>query len=78
MSRVTYSEIYEKSLEKKNGMCCPECESEGSLKYADDEVLVCDVCQYSIEAEELQPVWHDKLEDEMGFYDYEESDFDDE
>lgn len=69
MSRITYSEIYEKSLEKKYEMCCPDCESEGTLKYADDEVLVCEVCQYSIEAEDLQPVWQEKLEDEMGFYD---------
>lgn len=78
MSRVTYSEIYEKSVEKKNRMCCPECESEGSLKYADNEALVCGVCHYSIEAENLQPTWQEKLEDEVGFYDYEEDDFDDE
>lgn len=78
MSRVTYSEIYEKSVEKKNRMCCPKCEKEYSLKYADDEVLVCGACQYSIEAEELQSTWQDKLEDEMDFYYYEESDFDNE
>lgn len=49
-------------------MCCPACRSEGSLKYVDDEVLVCENCQYSIEAVDLQSVWQDKIEDEEGFY----------
>lgn len=80
MSKVSYSEIYENAVEKANAMCCPECESVGSLKYADNEVLVCENCQFSIEAEDLQPEWQEKLENEMGFYDdYEdESNYDEE
>lgn len=44
ISKISYSEIYEKSVEKANEMCCPNCESEGSVKYSDDEVLVCERC----------------------------------
>lgn len=69
MSKISYSEIYEKSVEKANAMCCPNCESEGSLKYADDEVLVCESCQYGIDATDLQSEWHEKIENEEGFYD---------
>ena len=69
MGKMSSLETYEESVEKANSMCCPECESEGTLKYADDEVLVCESCQYSIEAEDLQPVWQEKIEEEQGFYD---------
>lgn len=69
MSRPSYSEIYEKAMEKADLMCCPDCESQGTLSYADDEVLVCSSCQYSIEAEDLSSAWQEKLEEEMGFYD---------
>lgn len=69
MSKVSYSEIYEKAVEKASTMCCPDCESIGSLRYADDEVLVCDSCQYSIDVVDLQSEWQEKLENEMGFYD---------
>lgn len=69
MCKKSYSEIYLMAVEKANGRCCPDCESEGSLHFADEEVLVCDVCQYSIEAEDLEPVWQDKIEDDEGFYD---------
>lgn len=68
MSKMSYSEIYEKAVEKANAMCCPDCKCEGSLKYADDEVLVCESCRYSIDAVDLQPVWQDKIEDKEGFY----------
>lgn len=40
MSKVSYSEIYEKAVEKASTMCCPDCESIGSLRYADDEVPI--------------------------------------
>lgn len=69
MSKMSYSKIYEKSIEKSNEMCCPNCEMKGSLKYTDDEVLVCECCQYSIDAIDLQPEWQNKIEIEEGFYD---------
>lgn len=69
MSKISYSEIYEKAVEKSNTMCCPDCQSESSLKYADDEVLVCESCQYSIDAVDLQSEWQNKIEIEEGFYD---------
>lgn len=69
MSKMSSLEIYEKSIEKSKAMCCLNCQSEGSLKYADDEVLVCEVCQYGIDAIDLQPEWQNKIEIEAGFYD---------
>lgn len=66
---MDYSEIYEKAVEKAENLCCPYCESNGTLEYADDEVLVCNNCKFSVEAEDLQSVWQDKIEDESGFYD---------
>ena len=63
----TYSEIYEKAYAKKCDRCCPDCESSNSLSYADDEVLVCSFCGYSIEADELQSAWIDKISAD---YDY--------
>lgn len=65
---MTYSEIYLKSLEKANSKTCPDCGSRHALRYADDEVLVCKSCRYSIDAEDLQPEWQEKLEDEYGLY----------
>ena len=69
MSKISYSEIYEIALEKAYAMCCPNCQSKGSLKYADEEVLFCESCQYSIDAVDLQPEWQNKIEIEKGFYD---------
>lgn len=69
MSRMSSIEVYEKSVEKANSRCCPDCEMQGTLKYADETVLVCRSCNYSIEAEDLQPEWQEKIETEEGFYD---------
>lgn len=68
MGKMSYSEIYEKSVEKASSRCCPDCETSGSLQYADSEVLVCSVCGYSIEAEELQPKWQEIIEEDEGFF----------
>ena len=65
IKRLNISEIYKKSVEKANAMCCPDCESPGTLEYADDKVLVCSSCGYSIDAEDLQPEWQEKIEDEL-------------
>ena len=40
MGKISYSEIFEKAVEKTNAMCCPACESIGGLRYADHAVLV--------------------------------------
>ena len=66
---MTYSEIYEKAVEKANAMCCLDCGCESTLEYADDEVLVCKNCKYSIDAVDLQSEWQDKIENDEGFYD---------
>lgn len=65
---MTYSEIYEKSVDKTSSMCCPSCKSDRQLEYADSEVLICKNCGYSIDAIDLQSEWQDILEVEMGFY----------
>ncbi len=65
---MRYLDLYEKAVEKANEMSCPACESTGTLMYADAEVLVCNNCQYSIDAIDLQSEWQDKLEKEDGFY----------
>ena len=64
---ISYSEIFEKASAKKYDMCCPDCDSNGTLSYADDEVLVCSCCNFSIEAEELLSAWIQKIEAD---YDY--------
>lgn len=66
---MTYSDIYEMSVEKANAMCCLNCEMDAQLEPADSEVLVCKNCGYSIDAVDLQPEWQEKLENELGFYD---------
>jgi len=63
---MKFAEIFELAIEKARNRCCPDCESEHTLNYADDTVLVCSCCDYSIEADELQPEWQEKLEDEYG------------
>ena len=62
---LSYSEIYENAYCKKCDMCCPDCDSYNSLSYADDEVLVCSDCGYSIEAEDLLSAWIDKISAEQ-------------
>lgn len=69
MGKISYLEIFEKAVKKANAMCCPACESIGVLRYVDHEVLVCENCQYSIDATDLQPEWQEKLENDLGFYD---------
>lgn len=67
--KKSYSEIYNLAVEKANSKTCPDCGSIGALEYADDSVLVCRNCQFSIDAIDLQPEWQEKLENELGFYD---------
>ena len=69
MSKMSSLEIYEKAVEKSKAMCCLNFQIEGSLKYADDEVLVCEVCQQSIDVIDLQTEWQNKIEIEVGLYD---------
>lgn len=57
----TFSEIYERAYAKKTDKCCPDCDSYGSLHFADEEVLVCSTCGFSIEAEDLQSAWQSKI-----------------
>lgn len=64
---VTHSEIYERACAKKSSKCCPDCESSGCLYFADEEVLVCSSCGYSIDAEDLFSAWFDKIASD---YDY--------
>lgn len=63
----TYSDIYRKAYEKKCNKDCPDCECRNSLRYADDQVLVCKACKFSIEADDLLSAWIDKISAE---YDY--------
>ena len=63
---MKYSQIYEMAVEKADNMCCPDCSSQNSLDYADEDVLVCRCCKYSIDAEDLQSEWQDILEEEYG------------
>lgn len=64
---MTYSEIYEKAYCKKLDKCCPDCEGSGTLYFADDEVMVCSSCGYSIEAEDVLPAWVHKFEEACDF-----------
>lgn len=63
----SYSEIYERAHVKKCDRCCPDCDSSNTLHFADDEVLVCSSCGFSIEAEDLLSAWIDKISAD---YDY--------
>ena len=63
----TYSKIYERAYCKKEDRCCPDCESDNSLRFADSEVLVCSACGFSIEADDLLSAWIDKISAD---YDY--------
>lgn len=63
----SFSEIYERAHAKKCARCCPDCDSPNSLRFADEEVLVCSSCGFSIEAEDLQSAWMDKISAD---YDY--------
>ena len=63
----TFSEIYEKAYKKKCNKCCPDCGSSHSLQYADDEVLVCSECGYSIEVEDLLSAWIEKFEEDCDY-----------
>lgn len=65
---MTGSEIYREAREKARTKTCPDCGSSYALEYADDEVLVCRFCKYSIEAEDLASEWQDILEEEYDFY----------
>jgi len=64
-----FSKIFEMATEKAYSDTCPDCGAVGSLEDADDTVKVCRVCGYSIDIEDVQSEWQDKLEDEMGFND---------
>ena len=57
----SFSEIYERAYVKKCDRCCPDCDSSSSLKFADAEVLVCSSCGFSIEADDLQSAWQEKI-----------------
>lgn len=65
---MKYSEIYEMAREKTMKCCCLDCEVDGQLEFADDEVLVCKNCGYSIYAADLQSEWQEKIEEEVGEY----------
>lgn len=81
---MTYLEMYNLAVEKADSMSCPDCESYSSLEYVDDEVLVCKICQFSVDAEDLQQEWEDFLQNEYDITDdfesgsiYPEDDYDD-
>ena len=69
MTKPTFSELWERAMGKKAMMCCPDCDSVGTLSFADDTVLVCSSCNYSIDEEDLASEWLEILEEETGFND---------
>lgn len=81
---MTYLEMYNLAAEKANSLSCPNCESYNSMEYADNEVVVCNVCQFSADVEDLQQEWEDFLQNEYDITDnfeygsiYSEDDYDD-
>lgn len=58
---MSYLEVQEEVRRKVANMSCPDCETDGQLEYADDETLVCKLCGYSIEAEDLEDEWLEKI-----------------
>lgn len=39
MNKMSYSKIYKKSVGKANAMSCPNCQSEGPLKYVNIQLV---------------------------------------
>ena len=59
-----FAELWERAMGRKAMRTCPDCDGVGTLEYADDKVLVCSDCGYSIDDEDLAPEWLEKLENE--------------
>lgn len=62
-----YAKMYEKMLEEAAAQKCPECG--GTMQAADSEVLVCKGCDFSVDIEDYQNCYLEKLLQEEGFYD---------
>ncbi|MBQ2924610.1 MAG: hypothetical protein IJE57_03450 [Anaerotignum sp.] len=60
-----FAELWKRAMEKKFKKTCPDCGGVGTLEYADDSVLVCSNCGYSIDDEDLSSEWLEKLENEQ-------------
>lgn len=66
---ISSSEIWEKACSAARRKKCPECESAGVMHAADDSVLVCDDCGYSIDSDDYKDALFERIADEVGYYD---------
>ncbi len=69
VTEMSFSDLFLKSRGMASLDMCPDCRAMYSMSPADDTVMVCGECGYSVDIEDYASDILERLEEEEGFYD---------